>query len=150
MARMRRGWRCSYRARITLSLLPVDARRIRTLACRSMVVEVDWHRQRGDMVSPVLCCRPRKGGRRRLSSSGAWAPPVSHIPKRYVAWAGCWATLLGFGLVSSPLYFFCLAFLFYFSCFTDLYFNLNSYLFCRIWNLEFLSKVSPSILYRII
>jgi hypothetical protein len=105
-ARMRWGWRCSYRARITLSLLPVDARRIRTSACRSTVVEVDRHQQRGDVASPALCYRPRRGGRRRLSSSGTWAPPISHIPKRYVAWAGCWAALVGFGLVSSPLYFF--------------------------------------------
>jgi hypothetical protein len=96
--------------------LPVDARRIRTSACRSTVVEVDQHRQHGDVASLALCCRPRRGGRRRLSSSGAWAPPISHIPKWYVAWAGCWAALVGFSpLAGLPL--FSVSFLFPFSIF---------------------------------
>jgi hypothetical protein len=76
MARMRRGWRCSYRARITSSLLPVDARRIRTLACQSTVIEEDQHRQRGDVASPALCCRPCRGGRRRFL--------LFPLPKRYL------------------------------------------------------------------
>jgi hypothetical protein len=42
--------------------------------------------------------------------------------------------------------FFCLAFLFYFSCFTDLDSNLNSYLFCSILNLESFYKV-PQVFY---
>jgi hypothetical protein len=59
-------------------------------------------------------CRPCRGRRRRLPSSDVRAPPASHIPKRYVAWAGCWAARWASVPVSWSSIFFCFLLFFYF------------------------------------
>jgi hypothetical protein len=66
------------------------------------------------MWGPSASCWPCRGGRRRFSSSNAWAPPVNHIPKRYVAWAGYWAAWWALVQVSRSSIFFCFLFFFYF------------------------------------
>jgi hypothetical protein len=66
--------------------------------------------------------RGARGGRHAKVEEAAllllmWAPPVSHIPKWYVAWAGCWAVPVGFGLGKLFLFFLFLSFLFRFLCY---------------------------------
>jgi hypothetical protein len=58
------------------------------------------------VASPASCRRDR-GRRRRLPSSDMRAPPASHIPKRYVTWAGCWAARWASVPVSRSSIFFC-------------------------------------------
>jgi hypothetical protein len=94
-----------------------------------MVVEEDQHRQRGDVASPVLCCRPCRGGRRRILLS----PPSRNGISGRVGLAGC---QVGFGQVSSSLYIFPIVVSFSFS--SVFYFtNLNSNLFAGL-NLGYL------------
>jgi hypothetical protein len=87
--------------------------------------------------------------RKKMTFSTAWVLPASLIPKRYVGQASIglasWAGSVGYGLLVVS-FIFSASYSFSIFCFAVLNSNLNSYLFCRILNLESFSKV-PQVFY---